>query len=260
MSSAHNGPVSILLLAGTAEARELADRLAAVQAMAERRMRVIASLAGATAKPSALGVETRIGGFGGKEGLVGFLREADIDVVVDATHPFAARITANAVDACMAAKIDYLRLERPAWQARPGDDWRSVATLAQAAALLPSGARVFLGIGRKEIATFAERGDVRFVMRMIDPPAAGARVPGGEIVLGRPCAHEGGEIALLRHHAITHVVAKNSGGLSGRAKIDAARTLALPVFMVDRPPSCGGHRVTSVAQAVRWIETWIASA
>ena len=274
MGSVLEKPFTILLLAGTAEARELAGLLAAGlpesglpssgqpesgQPAPKRAIRVIASLAGATATPSPLGVETRIGGFGGASGLAGYLREAGIDAVVDATHPFAARITANAVEASATCGVRCLRLERPAWERLPGDDWRSVATLAQASGLLPAGARAFLAVGRQEIGVFAGRRDVHFVMRMIDPPAGGAVRPPGEIVLARPNPEVEAEVRLLREHAITHVVAKNSGGMAGRAKIDAARTLGLPVFMVSRPQGAGGPLVTNAGEAVRWLETLLAA-
>ena len=253
-------PFTILLLAGTTEARELAGLLAP-----DARLRVIASLAGVTTRPLPLAVETRSGGFGGASGLAAFLRQQTIDAVIDASHPFATRISTNAGAACRETGTRYMRLERPAWQPGPGDDWRAVASLEEAAGLLPAGARVFLGIGRQEIGVFAHRRDVRFVMRMIDPPAPDAARPPGEIVLGRPGADVEAEARMLRRHAITHMVAKNSGGDAGRAKLDAARGLGLPVFMVERPPVSdraaggvsAGQTVTSAAEAVCSIETWL---
>lgn len=246
-------PFSLLLLAGTAEARDLAGLLAG-----DPRLSVTASLAGVTSAPTPMGVATRSGGFGGVEGLADYLSRSAVDAVVDATHPFAARISANARAACAHTRVRYLRLERPPWQAGPGDDWREVAGLARAVEVLPPGAVAFLGIGRQEVGLFAGRRDVRFVMRMIDPPAADAALPPGEIVLARPNEDARGEAELLRRHAITHVVAKNSGGAAGRAKIDAARALGLPVVMVERPPCAGGPLVTSVEAALRSIEGWLA--
>ncbi|MDJ0930949.1 precorrin-6A/cobalt-precorrin-6A reductase [Breoghania sp.] len=140
-----------------------------------------------------------------------------------------------------------------------GDVWHDVAMLTDAAAMLPEGARVFLCIGRKEVGVFAARRDVSFVMRMIEPPEAGAILPPGEVLLSRSEADAAAEAALFRRHAITHLVAKNSGDLAGYAKIEAARKLGLSVVMVARPPSSGGTCVTNVEEAVRSVGAWIAA-
>lgn len=242
-------PFPVLLLAGTGEARALAGRLAD-----DPRFAVTASLAGAVERPEAYPVPVRIGGFGGAEGLGAWLQGAGIAAVIDATHPFAARISANAVAAARIAGIPLLRLERPAWQAGPGDDWREVADLDEAAAILPLRARPFLAVGRKEISRFAERRDLDCLMRMIDPPETGTRLPPGRLVLARPSRDVEAEVALLQEHGATHVVTKNSGGPFGEAKLLAARRLGLPVVVVRRPAVTGGETAPDVASALAWLE------
>lgn len=242
-------PFPVLLLAGTGEARALAGGLAD-----NPRFAVTASLAGAVERPEAYPVPVRIGGFGGAEGLGAWLQGAGIAAMVDATHPFAARISANALAAADAAGIPLLRLERPAWQAEPGDDWQDVADLDEAAAILPLRARPFLAVGRKEISRFAERRDLDCLMRMIDPPEPATLLPPGRLVLARPSRDVEAEVALLQEHGATHVVTKNSGGPWGEAKLLAARRLGLPVVMVRRPAVTGGETATDVASALAWLE------
>lgn len=220
----------ILVLAGTIEARRLIAPLARM-----RDFEVIASLAGAVANPGALGVETRIGGFGGADGLADYLARQRIDALVDATHPYASTISANAVRAAELAGVPLIRLERPEWVREPGDDWIMVRDLQEAAERLPAGAHAFLSVGRKEISAFAGRRDIRCLMRMIDPPEDGTPLPPGELLLARPSPNEAEERDLMIAHGITHLVAKNSGGPASYAKISAARGLGLPVIMLARP-------------------------
>jgi len=238
----------LLILAGTREARALARDLAD-----QRSHAVIVSLAGAVARPAPQDGRLRIGGFGGAEGLAAFLHEEAIEAVIDATHPFAQRISANAVKACAAARVPLLRLERPRWRAEPGDRWIEVADLAAAVAALPPGARPFLAIGRQEIGAFAGRSDLACLMRMIDPPAPDQPLPRGRLVLARPSGDPDAERRLLAEHGATHVVAKNSGGAAGAAKIAAARDLGLPVILVSRPRLPRAETVADVAGALAWI-------
>lgn len=238
----------LLILGGTGDARALAARLGE-----EGRHSVIVSLAGAVARPEVYGAHTRIGGFGGVEGLVAYLRETGIDAVVDATHPFARTMSANAVAACDRAGVALLRLDRPEWRPEAGDDWREVTDLGEAVAALPHGARPFLAIGRKEIGVFAPRGDLFCLMRMIDPPAPDQPLPPGRLVLGRPPEDAHVEVAAFRDHGVTHVVTKNSGGPWGYAKIEAARRLGLPVVMVRRPPCAGAQTVADTQAVLGWI-------
>jgi len=235
----------ILILAGTAEARALAG------ALAQRRIPVLASLAGAVRAPGALPVPMRIGGFGGAAGFLDCLAQQRVARVIDATHPFAARITARTAALCADVGMPLLRLERPGWQAGPQDRWTWAAELPGAAALVPPGARVFLATGRQSVAGFA-RLDATVFVRVIDPPEAPFPMR-GDWVQGRPPFALGDEVALLRRLGITHLVAKDSGGTDNRAKLDAARILGLPVIMIRRPaPPQGLAIVAAVTQALAW--------
>jgi precorrin-6A/cobalt-precorrin-6A reductase len=178
--------------------------------------------------------------------------EAEIGLVADATHPFAAVISRHAAEAAAAKAIPYLRLERPEWRAGPGDRWRNVADVAAAVAALPSGATAFVTIGRKELRAFMGRGDVRVVARAIEPP--GFALPADwTLVLARPPFPLEAEMALMRDESVSVVVAKNSGGEATRAKLVAARTLGLPVIMVARPAKPDAETVATVEEMVARI-------
>lgn len=235
----------ILLLAGTSEARQLGKSLA--DAFPENRL--TASFAGAVRVLPDLGVPTRVGGFGGVEGLLAFLRQENITAIVDATHPFAAQMSRNAAEAAKTLNIPLLRLERPAWQPDENDRWTHVLTMNQAAEALPAGARAFLAIGRKEIERFAHRTDVFGLARMIEPPP-NPLPTSWELLLSRPPASAAQEISLFRDRNITHVVTKNSGGSRSFAKIEAARFLKLPVIMIARPTLPDMETAPSVAAVV----------
>lgn len=221
---------NILLLAGTQEARRLADMLR------ERipRAHVTASFAGVVRDLPDLGVETRVGGFGGAEGLVGYLRQTNTSLVIDATHPYAAQMSWNAAKAAMAADVALLRLDRPLWQPIQGDNWITAEDLRAANQLLPSGSRAFLSVGRNEVSVFFGRSDLWALARMIEPPPVPLPAT-WHLELARPGKSVEEEIQLLQRHKITHVVSKNSGGERSYAKIEAARSLGLPVIMVARP-------------------------
>jgi precorrin-6A/cobalt-precorrin-6A reductase len=243
----------VLLLAGTGEGRALARRLAAVPAV-----RVTTSLAGRVAAPHPLEGEVRTGGFGGVDGLVSYLRAQGVDAVVDATHPFAARMTARAVAACRGLGVPLLALRRPGWVAASGDDWRRVPDLASAAAavarIAPAGSAVLLTLGRGGLDAFAADGARRYVIRSIDPPEAGTLPPHHTLVSGRGPFDVDGERALLRDHRVSLLVTKDSGGDATVAKLVAARRGGLPVVMVDRPPLPEGVvPVEDVAAATAWV-------
>lgn len=222
-------PETVLILGGTAEARALADRLS-------RRagIRLITSLAGRTAAPARHAGEVRTGGFGGARGLARYIADEKVTLVVDATHPFAAAISANAAAACGTAHVPCLRLERPPWRPLPEDDWREVADIGKAATAIPAGSRALVTVGRQEIAPFLAREDVTLIARMIEPPDV-AVPPHAELVLARPPFGLDDERRLLRDKAIDTLVAKNSGGTATVAKLMAARELRVPVIMVRRP-------------------------
>jgi precorrin-6A/cobalt-precorrin-6A reductase len=220
----------ILILGGTKEANLIAGRL-----VERPGFDVTTSLAGRTREPKPPAGRLRSGGFGGSEGLAEVLRRERFDLVVDATHPFAERISANAAAACAATGLPLLVLARPRWAPETGDDWLIVPSLETAASAIPAGARVLLALGSQHLNPFSSRGDVRFIVRMVDPPEMPPALPDHQIVLGRPSAAADEEAGLLQRFAVTHIVCRNSGGAGAYAKIEAARRLRLPVIMIDRP-------------------------
>ncbi|MDX6363920.1 MAG: precorrin-6A/cobalt-precorrin-6A reductase [Streptomyces sp.] len=220
-----------LLLGGTTEARELAARLAA-----RPGVRVTTSLAGRVSRPGALEGDVRIGGFGGAEGLAAWLREHRVDAVVDATHPFADGITANAARAAAATGVPAVVLRRPGWRPHADDRWHPVTSLAAAAELLPGlGRRVFVTTGRLGLAAFADLAGVLFLVRSVEAPEP-PMPPHTRVLLARGPFTVPGETALLREHRIDVLVTKDSGGEATSAKLTAARALGLPVVVVRRPP------------------------
>lgn len=237
----------VLLLGGTTEANALAGALAA------RGIAAVYSYAGRVAAPRARPLPVRVGGFGGVEGLRAYLRGERIAAVVDATHPFAARISANAAAACGAEGVPLLGFERAPWVAGPGDRWTHVPDLEAAAAALPEEPGViFLAIGRQGLAPFAARPDHRYLLRLVDPVAA-PPLPGAEVVIARGPFGVEGDLALLRARGVTCVVAKNSGGTGAEAKLHAARALGLPVVMIDRPPAPERPVASAVAEVLGWL-------
>jgi len=236
----------ILVLGGTAEARELAT------ALDEAGIAVTSSLAGRVPNPKLPAGMVRIGGFGGPAAMGDWLRGNDVIATVDATHPFAERISASAARACPAAGVPLLRLERPSWNERQGDDWRRVPDLPSAAALsAPLGKRVLLTTGRQGLAAFAEVDQAWFLVRCVEPPAP-PLPPRHMLLLDRGPYTLEGELELIDRHQIELVVTKDSGGSHTEAKLDAARERGLPVIMVDRPPRPDVDSVATVAEALAW--------
>jgi precorrin-6A/cobalt-precorrin-6A reductase len=236
----------VLLLGGTGEARRLADALVA------DGVDVVSSLAGATADPLLPAGDVRVGGFGGAAGLAAWLREHGVTAVVDATHPFATGITGNAVTAAAQAGVALLRLQRPGWTAGPGDDWRHVGSLEEAAAAVAPFAHVFLTTGRRGLGAFAGL-TAEVLLRTVDPPEPPlpARTT---VVLERGPFTLDDELALMREHAVDVVVTKDSGGGMTAAKLTAARQLGIPVVLVRRPPVPDGVPVVAtVEQARDWV-------
>lgn len=241
--------MKILVLGGTREARELAE------ALIDAGHAIITSLAGRTEEVSPIAGEIRRGGFGGPDGLASYLIENTIDLLIDATHPFAAIISANAVLASHKAGVPLIRLCRPAWQAGPDDNWSMVAGVAAAVDLLPSGARVLLTTGHRDLERFLGRADCRFVVRLIEAPGIG--LPAHcELLLSRPPYRAADEQVLLRDQRITHLVTKNAGG-AGTGKLEAARALGLPVIMIDRPALPPAREVQSVDAALVAIQSLV---
>jgi precorrin-6A/cobalt-precorrin-6A reductase len=237
----------LLILGGTAEAAELAARLAG-----DERLETVTSLAGLTRLPTLTAGSMRRGGFGGPDGLAAFLTDGSYDGLVDATHPFAAQIAAHAAEAAEKAGVARVKLVRPPFARHAADKFVAVADVEAAAAALPQGARVFLAAGRRELAPFAARKDLWCLIRMIEPPS-GEALPAGEVILGRPPKNPDAEVELLKKHGIGWIVSKDSGGQAG-AKIAAARQLGLPVVLIGRPSPPGGPIVSSVDDAMAWIK------
>jgi precorrin-6A/cobalt-precorrin-6A reductase len=222
----------ILILGGTTEARRLAERLAS-----RVDLDVTLSLAGRTAAPAAQPVPVRIGGFGGAEGLAAWLEAQAIDVVIDATHPYAAQISANAAVAAARMHVPLIAIERPAWQPVDGDRWIEVADMrAAVAALGATPRRVFLALGRNELRPFEAAPQHFYLVRSVDPVEPPLALPDAIYLTGRGPFHDTAEYALLVQHRIDVIVAKNSGGTATHGKIAAAHEIGLPVIMLQRPP------------------------
>lgn len=241
----------VLVLGGVSEGRALAARIAADPALDG-----VVSLAGRTSAPLPVALPTRIGGFGGVEGLTHYLAETGVTHVVDATHPFAARISANARAACAALGLPLLRLARESWRKAPGDRWIEVADNAAAArALGAAPRRVFLSIGRQGVADFRAAPQHEYLLRTIEPPEAGDLPPHCDVIFARgPFALED-EITLLRARRIDCLVSKNSGGALTYAKIEAARLLGVEVVMIAPP----AHEDAPVAHDIEAAMAFLAS-
>jgi precorrin-6A/cobalt-precorrin-6A reductase len=237
----------VLILGGTSDAAKLARALAGLPGI-----EVVSSLAGRTGTVPDLPGQVRVGGFGGAEGLALFLRTEGIDRVVDATHPFAARISAHAAEACAALGVPRLMLARPAWHPVAGDRWIEVESMAAAAEALPGlGRRAFLTVGIGEVAAFAAVRDVWFLVRLIaDQPLPLADYT---VVTGRGPFDAQAEQHLMTRRRVELVVSKASGGSATYGKIAAARALGLPVLMVKRPPLPPGETADTIAAAVAWL-------
>ncbi len=245
-----NGP--ILILGGTAEASKLAARLVV------EGHRVISSLAGRTRDPAKLEGEVRIGGFGGARGLIGYIVRENVSLLIDATHPFATQISDNALLAAASTKTPFVRLERPVWHSKPGDNWTSVTSLERAVSAIPAKARVLLALGRQHIAPFSRRGDVHFVVRMIDPPETPLDLIDFELELSKPGKVED-ETAFLTAKRLTHIICRNSGGAASYTKIKAARDLGIPVIMIDRPDRPGTHTVPDIENIISFVDETLGS-
>ncbi|GMO23123.1 cobalt-precorrin-6A reductase [Bradyrhizobium sp. TM233] len=236
-----------LILGGTADASMLAA------AIARARLNAVYSYGGRTRAPADQPLPTRIGGFGGVSGLADYIRCEGITHVIDATHPFAAEMSRNAVEACAQTSTPLIALERAPWPKTPGDNWIEIADVSAAVAALPEApAKVFLAIGRQHIARFATKPQHAYTLRFVDPPEAPLPFAADVIVSRGPFTLDS-ELDLMRTRGIGWIVARNSGGDGARAKIDAARMLGLPVIMISRPELPERGRVESVAAAMQWL-------
>jgi precorrin-6A/cobalt-precorrin-6A reductase len=239
----------VLILGGTTEARRLAERLAP-----RADLDVTLSLAGRTNNPVPHPVPLRIGGFGGPEGLADHLKSERIGRLIDATHPYAAQMSANAAQAARFAGVPLLALRRPAWREVAGDRWSEVAdTRAAAHALGATPRRVFLALGRNEIAAFESAPQHHYLVRSVDPVEPPLAVPSATYIQARGPFREADDRALLAAHAIDVVVSKNSGGDAAYGKVAAARALGIAVMLLRRPALPEVPAVETVDEAVAWL-------
>lgn len=246
----------LLILGGTTEGRGLAHT---VLECFGGRVDVLSSLAGVVDDPVLPPGRVRVGGFGGVDGLSRFLAAERIDAVIDATHPFARHMQENAALACAATSVPRCRLARPPWECQAGDRWIPVASPAAAAAALPPlGRRVFLALGARDLGPFLGLPDAWLLLRGINPPADPLRH--GLFLRARGPFVLEGEVALLRDHRIDVLVSRQSGGSGAAAKIEAARLLGLPVVMIERPPPPPPPLVTTISDAISWLESRVVTA
>ncbi|WP_239405563.1 cobalt-precorrin-6A reductase [Frankia sp. Cj3] len=242
----------VLILGGTAEARALADAL-----HGRDGCQVISSLAGRISRPTLPRGEVRVGGFGGVDGLVGYLRAAAVDVLVDATHPFAAIMSEHAAQAAAVTGTRLLALRRPGWSARTGDRWLHVPDITQAAraaAGLPGPGCVFVTTGRRGLDAYADDSRHGYLIRTVDPPTE-ALPARHTVVLDRGPYTVEGETALMTEHGVIALVTKNSGGPLTAAKLTVARHLSIPVIMIDPPvPPAGVRWAATAAEIVSLLD------
>jgi len=239
--------IRALILGGTADANLLATEIARAGIAA------VYSYGGRTRAPADQPLPTRIGGFGGVSGLADYIRREGITHVIDATHPFAAEMSSNAAAACAETGAPLIALERAPWAKVTGDNWIEIHDVNAAVAVLPEApAKIFLAIGRQHIAPFATRPQHAYTLRFVDPPEAPLPFAADVVVSRGPFTLDG-ELQMMRARGIAWIVARNSGGDGARAKIDAARTLGLPVIMISRPRLPERPHVESVSEVMQWL-------
>ncbi|MBS1303699.1 cobalt-precorrin-6A reductase [Loktanella sp. SALINAS62] len=240
--------MTLLLLAGTGDARRLAHGLA------DSDIPAVASLSGATRQAQPLPIPTRVGGFGGDAGFRAYLASAGITAVLDATHPFASFISARTSAVCRALGVPYLYHLRPAWTPGPDDRWTMIDREEDAAHHIPAGKTVFLGTGRQTLDRFRNLEGRRVICRQIDPPTAPFPFEGGEFLIGRPPFSVPHERDLFCALGIDVLVVKNAGGNASRTKLVAAADLGLPVVMVRRPPPPDAPICDDLAETLEWAK------
>jgi len=242
--------MTVLILAGTGDAQQLA------QFCADHNIAACASLAGATRQPKQLAVPTYHGGFGGSDGFRSFLQRHAIRAVLDATHPFARKITQRSYDITREIGLPYMRFERPAWQPGAGDRWISLPDETEAAGHIAPGAVVFLATGRQSLPKFANLAHAQLICRQIDPPERAFPWPNGEYLIGRPPFSLADEEALFRRLKVDVLVVKNAGGAASRMKLDAARILGIKVLMIARPACRVAPCLSERSLAEAWLAQW----
>jgi precorrin-6A/cobalt-precorrin-6A reductase len=242
-------PLKVLILGGTTEASALARKVAG-----DARLAPLLSLAGRTTNPQPQPIPLRVGGFGGIDGLVTFLRNEAIDTVVDATHPYADQMSTHAVAACKETGVPLASLVRPEWTRGTGDRWQAVDnTEAAAHALGTEPRRVFLSLGRQDLHVFAQAPQHHYLARLIERPDQTTLPPHLRLLQARGPFDRADEERLLRSERIDIMVSKNAGGAATYAKIEAARALDLPVVMIARPHKPAGIVMADVEACVAWL-------
>jgi precorrin-6A/cobalt-precorrin-6A reductase len=239
----------VLLLGGSSQASEIAIQFEGLNIPS------IASLAGATRKPKPLAIETRIGGYGGADGLAQFILNEGITAVLDATHPFAKTITKTAHDVCKKMGVPHAIVQRPEWQVGEGDKWTFIETADQLATLLPEDANVFIGTGRKTLDDYEKISNRKLLVRVIDAPNFDFPYPNGHFVIGRPPFSVAHEIETFQREKIDWLIVKNAGGAASETKLTAARELGVSVALFNRPKL--PERATvfqTVDDAVIWVQ------
>ncbi|MBC8337806.1 MAG: cobalt-precorrin-6A reductase [Rhodospirillales bacterium] len=248
----------LLILGGTGEARELARR---VQLMIGKRVRVTTSLAGRRDAPPELAGEVRTGGFGGVQGMMTYIAENAVDLVVDATHPFSPTISDHAAIACgnaMDGGTPRLQLVRPPWRFPPSAQWLEVGDFPAAAEILKGFARrVFLTTGMRGLEAFSGLDDMWFLVRLLDEPDTPPPLKNHQVITGRPPYGLEDERAILADHTIDTMVAKNAGGGATEAKIFAAGEAGVKIVLIRRPPPEPGPTAETVDEAFAWVEAQI---
>jgi precorrin-6A/cobalt-precorrin-6A reductase len=238
----------VLILGGTSDANALACAVARVG------LDAVYSYAGRTQVPANQPLRVRTGGFGGEDGLARYILEEGITHVVDATHPFAETMTRNAIAACSSAGTPLIALERAAWTEVEGDRWIQVPDLEHAAAALPDETTsVFLAIGRQHLAAFAAKPQHRYLLRFVDMAENPLPFPSSEIIIARGPFTIEGDLELMRGRRVAWLVTRNSGGGGARAKIDAARSLGIPVIMIARPRMPERRTVSTIDDVMAWL-------
>lgn len=240
----------MLILGGTGEGRALGDAITD-----DPRFKAIYSVAGRTKAPLLPDHESRVGGFGGVDGLASYLMANSIDILVDATHPFATIMSANASQAAEMTHVPLIAITRPGWAAGPDDRWSEAATLEAAAkAIGVAPARVFLTIGKNDLTAFRAMPQHHYVIRSVDPPDVKDLPPDHVVIAARGPFSVADDVALLKRHRIDVIVSRNSGGRATESKLIAARALGVPIIMVVRPPLVRvAARFTTVSEALDWL-------
>lgn len=241
--------MKLLLLAGSREARALAGLLAN-----EAKILTIASLAGVTREPQDLPVQMRIGPFGGRDAFVKYLRDQAFDALIDATHPFAARISKRSVEVAAEMKLAHLQIMRPAWQAGAGDNWIFIASEREAARHIPVGSTVLLATGRQTLQRFDNMSGRYLICRQIESTDGDFPFASGEYLIGHPPFSVEEEIKLFKERGVQWLVVKNAGGMPSQSKLLAARQLGIPVLLINRPPLLDCQRVETAKAAYDWVK------